>query len=526
MCATRLEIEAKYAVPDTRTFAHLLSLTELGAYRLQPIGEVVFTDHYLDTEDRALHRGGHACRLRQMEGRCFITLEVLDTPHDAMHHREEHEMHVAADARQPQAWPDGRARDLVLSLSDSKPLVELLVIQQRRARRELWHGERRVGELCLDTVDLGPDQSTGHDVEIELGQLGTLDDLRAMSEALEVHELRPAGPSKFERALALLDGTPAAAEPSSTEKRRLSGVRADMPMAEAGRAVLRLHFEAMLAHEERTSGGDIDALHDMRVASRRQRAAFRIFDPCYKRKIIRPFRRELRRLAGSLGVVRDLDVQLDALRAYQASQPAGPAEALQPLLDDWLGEREAARGELIAYLGSEEYRAFKLSYAEFLATCGAGVQAPAGLPSRVQDELPQVVWQRYDAVRAYAAVLPWATVETLHALRIEGKRLRYALEFFLDVLGPRGEKLVADVVALQDHIGELHDTDVALQRLQAFLLRRARGLAPEASKAIGGYAAACQARLRALQRTIGQPWRHIDSNGFRRLLSRVTARRE
>jgi len=526
MCATRLEIEAKYTVPDARTFAHLLSITELGAYRLEPIGEVVFADHYLDTADRALHHGGHACRLRQMEGRCFLKLEDLNTPQDATHQREEYELHVAADARQPHAWPEGRARDLVLSLSDSKPLVELLVIHQRRARRELWHGERRVGELCLDPVAFGPDQSTGHEIEIELGLLGTLDDLRAMGEALEVYELRPAGPSRLERALALLDGTPAAAERSPPEKRKSPAVRADMPMAEAGRAVLRLHFEGMLEHEEGTRGGDIDALHDMRVASRRQRAAFRIFAPCYKRKVIRPFRRELRRLAGSLGVVRDLDVQLDALRAYQTSQPAGTDEALQPLLDDWLGEREAARGELIAHLGSEEYRAFKQSYFEFLATGGAGLQAPAGLPSRVQDELPQVVWQRYDAVRAYAAVLPWATVETLHALRIEGKRLRYALEFFLEVLGPRAEKLVADIVALQDHVGELHDTDVALQRLQAFLLRSARALAPEASKAIGGYASACQARLRALQRTIGQPWRHIDSTGFRRLLSRMTARRE
>lgn len=526
MCATRLEIEAKYTVPEARTFAHLLSITALGAYRLEPVGEAVFADHYLDTADRALHRGGHACRLRQIEGRCFLTLEDLNTPQDATHQREEHELLVAADARQPQVWPEGRARDLVLSLSDSKPLAELLVIHQRRARRALWHGERRVGELCLDTVDFGPYQSTGHAIEIEPGLLGTLDDLRAMGEALEAYDLQPAGPSRFERALALLDGAPAAAEPASTGKRRSAGVRDDMPMAEAGRVVLRLHFEGMLEHEEGTRGGDVDALHDMRVASRRQRAAFRIFASCYKRKIIRPFCRELRRLAGSLGVVRDLDVQLDALRSYQASQPAGTAEAMQPLLDDWLGEREGARGELITHIDSEEYRVFKQSYAEFLATGGAGVQAQAETPSRVQDELPQVVWQRYDAVLAYAAVLPWATVETLHALRIEGKRLRYALEFFREVLGPRAEQLVADVVALQDHVGELHDTDVTLQRLQAFLLRSARGLAPEASKAIGGYASACQARLHTLQRTIGQPWGPIDSTGFRRLLSRVTARRE
>jgi CHAD domain-containing protein len=123
-------------------------------------------------------------------------------------------------------------------------------------------------------------------------------------------------------------------------------------------------------------------------------------------------------------------------------------------------------------------------------------------------------------VHAYAAVLPWATSETLHALRIEGKRFRYALEFFREELGPRAERLVADITVLQDHLGELHDRDVALRRLETFLLRGTPAPpAPDAKKAIGDYAVACEARLRLLQRTIGRPWRRIDSDGFRRLLA-------
>jgi CHAD domain-containing protein len=396
--------------------------------------------------------------------------------------------------------------------------------------REVWHGERRVAEMSLDAVEfnVGRRRTRTHEVEIELAQAGNLDDLRAAGEALRVFELQPARLSKFERALALLDETAAGAESPTPKRRKTPGVRADMPMSEAGRAILSFHFERMLANEAGTrEGTDIEALHDMRVATRRQRAAFRIFAPHYRRKVIRPFRRALRRLAERLGAVRDLDVQVDTVQAFQSAQDAASAAALQPLLDEWRREREAARAELLAHLDSDAYRDFKQAYADFLASEGAGARrgAQAGMPQRVQHVVPRVAWEHYGAVRAYEAILPWATIATLHTLRIEGKRLRYALEFLREVLDSCVETLITDVVALQDHLGELHDGDVAVQRLQTFLLRGMQApLPPEVSQAVGSYLAARQARLRALQRTVNRPWRRINSARFRRLLGRAMSR--
>jgi CHAD domain-containing protein len=57
----------------------------------------------------------------------------------------------------------------------------------------------------------------------------------------------------------------------------------------------------------------------------------------------------------------------------------------------------------------------------------------------------------------------------LHALRIACKRMRYTLEFFQEVLGPSTKELIAEIVTLQDHLGDLQDAVVASGILRDYL---------------------------------------------------------
>ena len=59
----------------------------------------------------------------------------------------------------------------------------------------------------------------------------------------------------------------------------------------------------------------------MRVATRRMRAAWRVFGDAYRPGRTRRYRRDLRDVAARLGAVRDLDVLIEGLRAYQATVP-------------------------------------------------------------------------------------------------------------------------------------------------------------------------------------------------------------
>ncbi|HEV8546143.1 MAG TPA: CHAD domain-containing protein, partial [Candidatus Limnocylindrales bacterium] len=126
------------------------------------------------------------------------------------------------------------------------------------------------------------------------------------------------------------------------------GVLADDHIAEAGRKVLRFHLARMIAREEGTrDGGDPEDLHAMRVATRRQRAAWRVFGEAFRAGRTRVHRKHLREVASRLGAVRDLDVLLDAADAYRAPLAAAEQRALEPLLAGWRTHRDDARRLLL-----------------------------------------------------------------------------------------------------------------------------------------------------------------------------------
>ena len=88
---------------------------------------------------------------------------------------------------------------------------------------------------------------------------------------------------------------------------------AEASFGQLGYAVVRRHLGVLLAKESGTRlGEDIEELHDMRVATRRLRAALDLFAEVFPVRAV-GLRNELRWLAGVLGAVRDLDVQLERM---------------------------------------------------------------------------------------------------------------------------------------------------------------------------------------------------------------------
>jgi CHAD domain-containing protein len=251
------------------------------------------------------------------------------------------------------------------------------------------------------------------------------------------------------------------------------GLLPDDPMSEAGRKTLWFHYLRMLKHEPGTRAGeDIEELHDMRVATRRMRAAIRVFGDFFDPEMIKPFNKELRNVARALGPVRDLDVFEEKASHYLETVPMEMRNGLDPLIETWHSERRVARETMITYLDSDHHRKFKRNFGEFLQTEGAAarpVPKDRPIPYLVRHVLPRLVYTRYEAVRAYEPILEDAQVETLHALRIDCKYLRYTLEFFREVLGPEGEAVIEEIKAMQDHLGDLHDAVVAIGLLNDFL---------------------------------------------------------
>ena len=517
-------------------------------------------DRYLDTADGALGRAGWAVRLRHGSAKTLLSVKSTTPPTGALHRREE--LEGPADlSLDPRAWPPSPARSLVLDHIGRAPLRELVTIRQQRRTRTLADASAEV-ELSLDEVTVVADGEVVDrfvELEVELmrGPAAALDVLAAFFAADP--DLAPEPTSKLERALgaaaaarsggnaqarpaptiaavgpapASSDGLPVERPPAEAPGPprlivgKTPGVAPDDVLAEAGRKVLRFHFARMLAKEAGTrSGEEIEDLHGMRVATRRMRAAWRVFGDGFRPRRTKRLRDRLRVVAGRLGAVRDLDVLLEAAVEYQAGLPPAEAAAFEPLVAAWRDEREVARIVLLRELDSPDYVRLVEDYRVFVVAEGEAALAPASpvSPHRVRDTAGSRIWLAYEQVRAYESVLRWADIETVHQLRIAAKWLRYTLEFFREALGPEVDQLIPRVVALQDHLGWLHDADVTIALTRQFLVANAGTLTREETHVIGTYLAGRERELARLRRTMGVPWRGVSGIPFRRLLGRAVS---
>ena len=92
---------------------------------------------------------------------------------------------------------------------------------------------------------------------------------------------------------------------------------------------------------------DVERVHDMRVATRRLRAALEVFAPAFPRKRHRKALKRVRGLADALGERRDLDVEIELLESM-APAVAGPDRAALEGLIEELRERQAAANDVLA----------------------------------------------------------------------------------------------------------------------------------------------------------------------------------
>jgi CHAD domain-containing protein len=582
----RVEVEMKYQLRSPESADRYLVAPELGPFT--PAGQVrilQIEDRYVDSADWALTRAGFAARLRRTGRETVIGLKRQAAPEGRLHRREE--LEGPADPGTPPAdWPASPARSVVLELCGDAPLVELLTIRQVRRVRRLAAGGT-TADLSVDAVEVLVDGRTldrFDELEVEL-ETGSEEELQALGEILERDEgLRRSARSKLERAVravrkalptmpeevhqhwleappSLLGSrrgrsraearmvddekaeaiettaeTPPTDASTSPQLERVSVVRANGPRAigvlpddslpEAARKVIKYHFARMRAKERGTrDGSNLEDLHDMRVATRRLRAAWRIFDDAFKPNKTRKLRRRLRVLADRLGAVRDLDVLIDGLESYRLGLDPDQQPGLEPLLALWRRQRSSDRDLLIGELDSGRYAEFLEEMKDFLeagANEAANVASPT-LPHRIRDRVPSQIWAAYEAVRAFELVLPWADVETLHQLRIATKWLRYDLEFFGETLGPDSARLLERVVALQDFLGCLHDADVASKLARDVLVARAGELSRAETEAIGAYLHSRERELARRRRALGPVWRAVAGAPFRRALGRATA---
>jgi len=530
------EVELKYLVRDLEALRSWLARDWGGALDGLEYGNertVEVEDRYIDTAYGALEHAGFGARLRREDNGPY-TVTVKSASHErpggdddaaqdpkALSQRVEVEG-PASERVDPETWPSSAARELINEVRDGARLRTLFTINQRREKKTLALDDGPV-QVTLDRVSVfrgGRPLASFSVLEVEAPS-GSGADLKRLADLVEATGyVLPEPRSKEDIARHYV------AQAAEDRNHRLPrvpkspGIKADDSLGAAGRKVLRMHLARMLHFEAGTrSGEDPEDLHKMRVATRRMRAAWRVFDGAYRPKVQRRYVKELRAIARSLGEVRDVDVLLENLDSYIFDLPGLGREAVEPLRSAWRREREVARTRLISRLDSKGYREFVDDYLDFTESPGAAeLLTPLGRPSLVRDTAGSRILAAYEHVRAYETIITWADVPTLHALRIEAKRLRYTMEYFSEVLPVNSRKLIAQVTEMQDHLGLMNDADVAATATREWLNLHAPHLPSTSREAVGLYLDSREAQVEQLRRSFRPVWRRITGVTFRKAL--------
>jgi CHAD domain-containing protein len=286
--------------------------------------------------------------------------------------------------------------------------------------------------------------------------------------------LEPASADAVGLALGVL-GLP---EPGAPSPERFV-LHADDPLALAARKIVGLQAMRMWANTEGTLRDlDPEYLHDLRVATRRLRAALRLLAPVLGPRRCGSLRVELGWIGRLLGAVRDLDVFLGNLDIQAARLGSGAAVA-GLLAQELRRRREPEFEALAAALASRRYSALLRR----LRTLGDSPpprrpRGPQGLPAgRAAGEMIRAANRR--VLKAGRRLAPDSPPLVLHRLRILIKRLRYTAEFFREAFrAPDGSdrlaKILDALVQFQDCLGEHQDAVVAMARIRALAEEMAR----------------------------------------------------
>jgi CHAD domain-containing protein len=136
--------------------------------------------------------------------------------------------------------------------------------------------------------------------------------------------------------------------------REVPGFDCDEPFAAAAARIVRVRAGEVFEHSEGVlEVAEIDRLHDMRVATRRLRAALEVFAVCFPRKRHRKALKKVKTLAGALGERRDRDVELEFLTRFAAEAPAADREPLAARIGALREEQQRANEDLAPHLEQE-----------------------------------------------------------------------------------------------------------------------------------------------------------------------------
>lgn len=399
---------------------------------------------YFDTPDARLARAGASLRVRRTGAQAIQTLKQGQGLS-----REEHESPVEGET------PDLTTPSLQALLTPReraslRPAFGVTV--RRRTRRLILEGAEI--ELALDQGEVrGGDQAAPVcEVELELVS-GPPQALFALARSLgQAAPLYLSFRGKADRGQALI---------SAESGAKVRAVRLER-RATLGQAVQAIGRQALGEIADQGAilrqGASPEAVHRLRVATRRLRAALGVFKPILDTPARAEVIGELKWLAGACDEARDLDVFALGLSASSSESPDLGLADLAQVVE---AARERAHARVAASVGSARFRALMLDATAWLET-GAWLTTGDGAKARAADIVPDLLTRRRRRLRKSGAALAELDDAARHRVRVQAKSLRYAVEALAPLLAePGAKRLIKRLKTLHERLGVLSDAATA-----------------------------------------------------------------
>jgi len=438
----KLNIAAEHlAILRRHPFLRSLSVARARTVRVYSV--------YYDTAELKLRRHAMALRLRRIGKRWVQTLKGGGQASAGLHQRDEWEMPVATERLDFEALA---ASGGVIPHAVRNHLQPVFVTDFSRTIRLLDFEGARI-ELAMDSGEIRAGQSACpiSELELELKSGEPLQLFRLALALLDIVPLRVEHTSKAEYGYRLFTaGNPAPSKGSFPA----------MHKAQNTTSALHAMIVACLAQVQVNVPGallelDEEYLHQVRVGLRRLRVVLAIVRHIYDDPEAVALREQVGRLCVDLGRAREWDVFVtQTLASICARMPehAGLREVLRASER----RRKQLHAATVNRLASADFQRMLLRFGAWLHS---GKWPEPGIP--LKRFALRILEKRHERVLAQGAASRDNPAQ-LHVLRIACKKLRYAAEMFGSLFAGGGRKAyVAELAALQDALGALHDIAIA-----------------------------------------------------------------
>jgi CHAD domain-containing protein len=263
----------------------------------------------------------------------------------------------------------------------------------------------------------------------------------------------------------------------------------DMDSLMAARKIYTTLLTAMQTNQQGICDDlDSEFLHDFRVAIRRTRSGLSLIKDVLDPEISSRFKKDFRYLGAITGPVRDLDVYLLMEDNYKARLPEHLQEGLHYFFQDLAKRRSREQKKLVRSIQGTRCQSILHDWQQYLESEHEDAENNSRKPVKVL--AGTIITKRFKRIlRDGRAIGPDSPDEELHRLRIQGKKMRYCLEFFSSLYPAEEMKaLIRHLKLLQNNLGDFNDLSVQQEMLMHYLaeIRPTTIRSKKLSAAIGG----------------------------------------